>query len=91
MVGPSLSDADRELGTSRLQAFVVGLVAASGALVALYADAALAVVAAAAVGGGLVGLVLWYYLVYAYRDGVPRRDERDRGAADDAEKRERFK
>ncbi|NHN40729.1 hypothetical protein G9C85_03640 [Halorubellus sp. JP-L1] len=90
MVGPSLSEADRDLGMSRLQAFVVGLVAASGALVALYADASFAVVAGATVGGGLVGLGLWYYLVWTFHNSTSRRGERDRSESDDFEKRERF-
>jgi len=87
MVGPSTTESEREAGMSRLQAFVVALVGGSGALVALYADAALPYVAAGAVGGAIVGLLLWRYLVWTYRNEAAReRGERDDGY----EKRERF-
>jgi hypothetical protein len=70
-----------------IQAFVVALVGGSGALVALYADATLPYVAAGAVGGTVVGLLLWRYLVWMYQTGTSREDrERD----DSYEKRERF-
>lgn len=88
MVGPSLSDDDRKARMSRLQAFVVLLVAGSGALVALYADASGPYVAGAALGGAIVGLALWYYLVWTYRDKSSRRDAPD---TEEYEKRERFK
>jgi O-antigen/teichoic acid export membrane protein len=87
MVGPSNTEAERESGMNRLQAFVVALVGGSGALVALYADAALPYVAAGAVGGTVVGLLLWRYLVWTYRTGTARED---RGSDDSYEKRERF-
>ena len=87
MVGPSTTEAEREAGMSRLQAFVVALVGASGALVALYADAALPYVAAGAVGGTIVGLLLWRYLVWTYRKEAARDG---RGSDDGYEKRERF-
>ena len=89
MVGPSLSEADRVAGMNRLQAFVVALVAGSGALVALYADAGVVFVAAGALGGAALGLALWYYMVWAYRDGTSRQ-ERDRERDSSYEKRERF-
>ncbi|MFC6953178.1 hypothetical protein [Halorubellus litoreus] len=87
MVGPSLTESDRVAGMSRLQAFVVLLVGGSGALVALYADAGALVVAGGALGGGALGLALWYYMVWAYRDGSSRND---RGSDDGYEKRDRF-
>ncbi|WP_323676577.1 hypothetical protein [Halorubellus sp. PRR65] len=87
MVGPSLSESDRAAGMNRLRAGVVLLVAGSGTLVALYADAGLPFVAAGALGGAALGLALWYYMVWAYRDGTSRQDrERDSSY----EKRERF-
>jgi hypothetical protein len=87
MVGPSLTEADRATGMSRLQAGVVLLVGGSGALVALYADAAPLFVAGGALGGSVLGLVLWYYMVWAYQDGTSRHD---RGNDDGYEKRDRF-
>jgi O-antigen/teichoic acid export membrane protein len=87
MVGPSLSESDRESGMNRLQVFVVTLVGASGALVALYADASLQYVGAGAIGGAVVGLLLWRYLVWTYRKEAAREGL---GTGDDYEKRERF-
>ncbi|WP_227131273.1 hypothetical protein [Halorubellus salinus] len=87
MVGPSLSEADYAAGMSRLQAFVVLLVAGSGALVALYADAGPVVVAGGALGGAALGFVLWYYMVWAYQDGSSRHEP---GSEDGYEKRDRF-
>lgn len=87
MVGPSLSESERETGMSRIQAFVVALVGMSGALVALYADAGLPYVAAGAVGGVVAGLLLWRYLVWTYRKETARDT---RSADDNYEKRERF-
>lgn len=87
MVGPSLTEADRAAGMNRLEAAVVALVAGSGALVALYADASLPYVAAGALAGAGLGLALWYYMVWAYRDGSSRQD-RDRDSS--YEKRDRF-
>jgi len=87
MVGPSTTEAERETGMSRLQAFVVALVGGSGTLVALYADAALPYVAAGGLGGALVGLLLWRYLVWTYRKEAARDGRR---SDDGYEKRERF-
>jgi NhaP-type Na+/H+ or K+/H+ antiporter len=83
-----MSEAERESGMNGLRAFVVVLVAGSGALVALYADAPVEFVLAGAVGGALVGLVLWYYLVWTYKDGTSRQEDTD---STEYEKRERFK
>jgi hypothetical protein len=87
MVGPSLTESDRAAGMNRLRAAVVALVASSGALVALYADASLPVVAAGALAGAGIGLALWYNMVWTYRDGSSR-DDRDQDSSYD--KRERF-
>lgn len=87
MVGPSTTEAERESGISRIQAFVVALVGASGALVALYADAGVPYIAAGAVGGTVIGLLLWRYLVWTFR----KHAARERGETDDSyQKRERF-
>lgn len=84
MVGPSLSGEEYEAGLSKVQLAVVGLVALSGVLVASYADASPALIAASGVGGALIGYVLWRYLRWAYRDATADREERS------YEKRERF-
>jgi hypothetical protein len=88
MVGPSTTPSERERGMRRLRLFVVGLVASSSGLVALYADATLPWIVGIVAVGALVGVVCWRFLVDAYVQGV-RGDERRRD--DDFEKRERFK
>lgn len=87
MVGPSTTPSERETGMRRVQLFVVGLVASSSGLVALYADATLPVVVAVMAVGTVVGVVLWRFLVNAYVEGL-RRDGRRK---EEFEKRERFK
>lgn len=87
MVGPSTSAEEREAGMRRLQLFVIGLVAGSGGLVSLYADASLEIILGAVGVGALIGAIIWWYLVQMYRNGF----ERERGGTEDFEKRERFK
>ncbi|WP_257297917.1 hypothetical protein [Haloarchaeobius sp. FL176] len=78
MVGPSMTDEDRENGMQRIRYTFVVMVAASGALVALQAEASLAVVAAAAAGGGLVGALLWWYLVSTFQSAQQETESRSR-------------
>jgi hypothetical protein len=63
MVGPSLTDEERDDANRRLRAGFVALVAISGALVALQAGGGVEFVVAGFVGGLLVGAVLLRYLV----------------------------
>ncbi len=62
MVGPSHTDEERRTATVRLGAGFVGLVAASGGLVALTAGGTLAQLGGGVAGGGAVGLVLLLFL-----------------------------
>lgn len=78
MVGPSLSDEDREAGMQRIRFVFVAMVAVSGALVALQAEASLAVIAVAAVGGAVAGAVLWWYLVSAFQSSQRETEARSR-------------
>jgi hypothetical protein len=61
MVGP-MSDEERTAAMTRLKAGVVGLVGASGALVALHGGAEPMGIAAALVGGLVVGAGLTWYI-----------------------------
>ncbi|WP_440989378.1 hypothetical protein [Haloarchaeobius baliensis] len=78
MVGPSMTDEDRESGMQRIRYTFVAMVAASGALVALQAEASLAVIALAAVGGAVAGAVLWWYLVSAFQSAQRETESRSR-------------
>lgn len=62
MVGPSLSDREREEWVRTLKAAFVLLVGFSGGLVALSGDASIALVGASVLGGLLVGVVLVWHL-----------------------------
>jgi hypothetical protein len=63
MVGPSLSDEERDAANTRLKVGFVLLVAASGGLVALQAGGSLDQLLGGIVGGLAVGLVLLWFLV----------------------------
>ncbi|MFD1646197.1 hypothetical protein [Haloarchaeobius litoreus] len=78
MVGPSMTGEDREEGMKRIQYTFVVMVAASGALVALQAEASLAVIGAAAVGGAVAGALLWWYLVSTFRSSQRETEARSR-------------
>jgi membrane associated rhomboid family serine protease len=78
MVGPSMTDEDRETGMRRIQYTFVVMVAASGALIALQAEASLAVIVAAAVGGAVAGALLWWYLVSAFQSAQRETESRSR-------------
>ncbi|WP_135534270.1 hypothetical protein [Halostella pelagica] len=62
MVGPSLSDEEREQKRKRLMAGFVLLVGGSAGMIAVQGGADLGSVAAVTVAGLLLGLVLVYYL-----------------------------
>jgi hypothetical protein len=61
MVGP-ITDEERSAAMMRLKAVVVGLVGASGALVALYGDAGPMGIAVALASGLVVGVALTWYI-----------------------------
>jgi hypothetical protein len=61
VVGPSLSDPERDTANRRLKVGFVALVAVSGGLVAVRAGAPLAGILAAAAAAGLLGLVLLWF------------------------------
>jgi hypothetical protein len=63
MVGPSLSPEERDVANLRLKVGFVVLVAVSAVLVAIQAQASLAGLVVAFVGGTLLGLVLLWFLV----------------------------
>ncbi|WP_101294948.1 hypothetical protein [Halegenticoccus soli] len=67
MVGPSLTDEERRLANSRLKAGFVALVGLSSGLVALQVEPSLPQLAAAVVGGLLVGWLLVWYLSRSFR------------------------
>ena len=80
MVGPSLTDAERDVASRRLKAGFVGLIAASGALTALQAGGSLRVVAAGLVGGTVLGVVLLWFLLRWWAEFLPSPDRgRNRG------------
>jgi len=62
VVGPSLTDDERELANSRLAIGFVVLVAVSGGLVSLTAGGSLPQLAGGVVAGLLVGLLLLVFL-----------------------------
>ncbi|MDS0299201.1 hypothetical protein NDI76_10665 [Halogeometricum sp. S1BR25-6] len=68
MVGPSMTDEERETASARLKVGFVLLVAVSGALVAVQAGGSLAFVGGGFLGGLLVGLLLIFFLVRWWAD-----------------------
>lgn len=71
MVGPSLSDEEQAIQRKRLKLFLVGVVGASGGLVALANGGSLAVVVGATLGSLLLGVILvWYLATIAPRSGI---------------------
>ena len=80
MVGPSLTDEERDLASRRLKLGFVGLVAASGGLIAVQAGGSLPVVAAGLVGGALLGAVLLWFVLRWWAEFLPNPDRgRNRG------------
>jgi len=62
MVGPSLSEGEREEWARTLKTAFVLLVGLSGGLVALSGDASVAMVGVSTLGGLVVGVVLVWHL-----------------------------
>lgn len=62
MVGPSTTDEERRVANLQLKAGFVVLVAVSGALVAVQGEGTPAQVGGAALGGGVVGVLLVRFL-----------------------------
>jgi hypothetical protein len=62
MVGPSITDEEREGKALQLKVGFALVVAASGGLIGVWAGGSLVVVAAGVVGGGVLGAVLVWYL-----------------------------
>lgn len=79
MVGPSMTDEERDEANRLLRTGFVLLVAASGGLVALEAGGDLPVIAAGFVGGLAVGLLLLVFLVRWGREFQPDMSRRPPG------------
>ncbi|WP_129116461.1 hypothetical protein [Halegenticoccus tardaugens] len=71
MVGPSISDEGRRTANARLKIGFVALVGLSGGLVALQVNPTLPQLAAAVVGGLVVGWLLLWFLVRSFRRVEP--------------------
>ncbi len=74
MVGPSLTDEERDVASRRLKFGFVGLVGASGALTALQAGGSLPLVAAGFVGGSGLGVVLLWFVLRWWAEFLPSPD-----------------
>ncbi|MGQ4555266.1 hypothetical protein [Halobellus sp. GM3] len=71
MVGPSLSDEERDVASRRLKVGFVALVGASGALISVQAGGSATVVAAGLVGGLALGYVLLWFLLRWWAEFLP--------------------
>ena len=78
MVGPSLTDAERDLASRRLKLGFVGLVAVSGGLTALWAGGSLPIVAAGLASGAALGAILLWFVLRWWAEFLPSA-ERARG------------
>jgi hypothetical protein len=77
MVGPSVTEADRQSFSLAVRVGFVGLLALSAALIALRGDATLAETALVAATGGGLGVLLVLYFRWADWDiGTTRRRRR---------------
>ena len=74
MVGPSLTDEERDSANRRLKVGFVLLVGASGGLVAAEAGGTATELAAGVVGGVVVGAVLLWFVVRTLREFQPGRE-----------------
>jgi hypothetical protein len=74
VVGPSLTDEERDLASRRLKLGFVSLVAVSGALTALQAGGSLRFVAAGLVGGAVLGVILLWFLLRWWAEFLPSPD-----------------
>ena len=80
MVGPSLTDEERDVASRRLKLGFIALVAVSGALTAVQGGGSLPVVAAGFVGGAILGTVLLWFLLRWWAEFLPTSDRaRNRG------------
>ncbi|WP_336025217.1 hypothetical protein [Halobellus salinisoli] len=71
MVGPSLTDEDRDVASKRLKLGFVGLVGISGALIAVQGGGSEAVIAAGFAAGLVVGAVLLWFLLRWWAEFLP--------------------
>jgi predicted lysophospholipase L1 biosynthesis ABC-type transport system permease subunit len=74
VVGPSLTDSERDIASRRLKLSFVGLVAASGGLIALQAGGSLVIIAAGIVSGLVLGAVLLWFLLRWWAEFLPQPD-----------------
>ncbi|MFB6250966.1 MAG: hypothetical protein ABEI27_04665 [Halobellus sp.] len=74
MVGPSLTDSERDIASRRLKFGFVALVAASGGLIALQAGGSLFIIAAGLVAGLVLGAVLLWFLLRWWSEFLPHPD-----------------
>ncbi|RLM57331.1 hypothetical protein DVK02_06030 [Halobellus sp. Atlit-31R] len=74
MVGPSMTDDERDVASRRLKIGFVGLVAVSGALTAMQAGGSIVIVAAGFVGGLALGALLLWFLIRWWAEFLPRPD-----------------
>ena len=74
MVGPSMTDSERDLASRRLKAGFVALVAASGGLISIQAGGSIEVVVAGVVSGLVLGAVLLWFLLRWWSEFLPRPD-----------------
>jgi len=74
MVGPSMTDAERDVASRRLKIGFVALVAVSGGLIAIQAGGSLPIVAAGVVGGLVLGAALLWFLLRWWAEFLPNPD-----------------
>ena len=74
VVGPSLTDEERDIASRRLKFGFIGLVAASGALTAVWAGGSLPFVAAGFVGGAVLGTLLLWFVLRWWAEFLPSSD-----------------
>ena len=80
MVGPSLTDEERDAASRRLKLGFISLVAVSGALTAVQGGGPLPVVVAGFVGGAILGTLLLWFLLRWWAEILPSSDRaRNRG------------
>jgi hypothetical protein len=80
VVGPSLTDEERDIASRRLKLGFVSLVAVSGALTALWAGGSVPLVVAGFAGGALLGSVLLWFVLRWWAEFLPSAERaRNRG------------
>jgi hypothetical protein len=78
VVGPSMTDAERDVASRRLKASFVALVAASGGLIALQAGGSPAIIAGGIVSGLVLGWALLWFILRWWGEFLPNPDTGDR-------------